>query len=273
MEGIVQLYRSIIEPLGETDPRVRDYFLIWGTPVPVLACILGYFIFIFSAKRYMKHRQAFNISNSFRIAYNMALVFLSLYMFEEIIVGVYQSEYNLLCANVNISTSPAEMKVTNALWWYFFSKVIEFFDTILMVLRKKNDQISFLHLYHHSSMLLIWWFVYSWTPGGQVWFGASLNSFVHIWMYLYYALSLMPSLNGKLWWKKYITIMQLIQFVLVFIQSIIGLVMNKYGSCQFPKWGLYLQLIYMITMMILFGNFFTKSYMPKKPKQSTKKIE
>jgi hypothetical protein len=99
-----------------------------------------------------------------------------------------------------------------AIWWYFFSKAIEFLDTFFMVIRKKDNQITFLHVFHHSTMLLIWWIVATWIPGGQVWLGAWLNSGVHVVMYLYYALSVIPSLKDKLWWKKYITSMQLVKY-------------------------------------------------------------
>jgi hypothetical protein len=44
---------------------------------------------------------------------------------------------------------------------------------------------------------------------------AVINSFIHVVMYSYYALSsLGPNVQKYLWWKKYITIMQLWQFVI-----------------------------------------------------------
>lgn len=46
----------------------------------------------------------------------------------------------------------------------------------------------------------------------SAYFGASLNSFVHIVMYSYYGLSSIPALRPYLWWKKYITQMQLVGF-------------------------------------------------------------
>jgi hypothetical protein len=46
--------------------------------------------------------------------------------------------------------------------------------------------------------------------GGQAWFGPVLNSAVHVVMYAYYGLSVIPSLRDKLWWKKYITMFQLV---------------------------------------------------------------
>ena len=54
------------------------------------------------------------------------------------------------------------------------------------------------------------WIVIMWLPNGQPIFGAAFNSLVHVVMYLYYALALIPSLRDKLWWKKYLTKFQLV---------------------------------------------------------------
>lgn len=71
-------------------------------------------------------------------------------------------------------------------------------------------QVSLLHLYHHSIVpVLGWyyiWYVFS-VPAINLF--ALLNSTVHVIMYSYYALaSLGPHLQPYLWWKKYITQIQ-----------------------------------------------------------------
>jgi hypothetical protein len=60
-----------------------------------------------------------------------------------------------------------------------------------------------------SKILFFLKFVSS-IQGGQAWFGPVLNSAVHVFMYAYYGLSVIPSLRDKLWWKKYITMFQLV---------------------------------------------------------------
>uniref|UniRef100_A0A8C3K4B0 Elongation of very long chain fatty acids protein n=1 Tax=Calidris pygmaea TaxID=425635 RepID=A0A8C3K4B0_9CHAR len=96
-------------------------------------------------------------------------------------------------------------------WWFFFSKVIELLDTVFFILRKKQEQVTFLHVYHHATMLFNWWSGVKYVPGGQAFFIGMLNSFVHIFMYGYYALaSLGPQMHRYLWWKRYLTIMQLV---------------------------------------------------------------
>lgn len=142
------------------------------------------------------------------------------------------------------------------MWWYFFSKLVEFLDTVFMVLRKKNDQITFLHVFHHVSMLNIWWFCVMLIPGGQSWFSASLNSLVHVFMYSYYFLNLFPSMRKYLWWKRYITQMQLTQFLVILINTFYV----HFSDCAFPKWSTLILMIYMFLMLFLFGNFYVHAY-------------
>ena len=42
-------------------------------------------------------------------------------------------------------------------------------------------------------------------------FGAMVNSFIHVLMYTYYGLSALgPHMQKYLWWKRYLTVMQLV---------------------------------------------------------------
>jgi elongation of very long chain fatty acids protein 4 len=79
----------------------------------------------------------------------------------------------------------------------------------VFVLRKKNSQVSFLHLYHHSTMFPLWWLGVKWCPGGQAYFSATINCFVHVVMYSYYFITTFEGYRD-VWWKKYITHMQLV---------------------------------------------------------------
>jgi len=245
--------------LKHVDPRTKDWFLLWADPVPAVTLALIYLLIVIFGPRYMKNRDPIHIPSWILFVYNMALVVLSFYMVEELVVGIYRSRYNLFCQPMNASRDEREMQVTNALWYYFFSKAIEFMDTIFMVIRKKNTQITFLHVFHHSTMLIIWWIVMTWIPGGQAWLGPVLNSTVHVFMYGYYGLSVIPALREKLWWKKYITMFQLIQFVLIFTHTFTGLL----RGCDYPLWGQLMLNGYMIIMLILFTNFYIHEYVTR----------
>lgn len=245
--------------LKNADPRTKDWFFLWSDPVPAVTLALIYLFIVIFGPRFMKNREAFHIPSWILFVYNIALVILSAYMVEELVVGVYQSGYNLFCARMNVTRDKSEMKIVNALWFYYFSKAIEFMDTVFMVVRKRFNQITFLHVFHHSTMLIIWWIVMTWIPGGQAWFGPVLNSTVHVFMYGYYGLSVIPALREKLWWKKYITMFQLTQFMLIFTHTFTGLL----RGCDYPLWGQLLLNGYMIVMLILFTNFFIHEYVTK----------
>lgn len=58
----------------------------------------------------------------------------------------------------------------------------------------------------------VWWGV-KFFPGGQSTFFGFLNTFVHIIMYGYYMLAAMgPKVQKYLWWKKYLTLLQMVNF-------------------------------------------------------------
>lgn len=106
---------------------------------------------------------------------------------------------------------------------------------IFFVLRKKTSQVTTLHVIHHGCMPLSVWFGVKFTPGaypfrsiptitqrftdvpimfvpgGHSTFFGLLNTFVHIVMYTYYMFSAMgPQYQKYLWWKKYLTTLQMV---------------------------------------------------------------
>ncbi|XP_028843942.1 very long chain fatty acid elongase 5 [Denticeps clupeoides] len=239
--------------MGPRDPRVRGWFLL-DDYLPTLALTATYLLIVWMGPKYMKNRQPLSL-RGIMVVYNLGLTLLSLYMFCELVAGVWQGRYNFFCQDSH-SGGDADDKIIRVLWWYYFSKVIEFMDTFFFILRKNNHQITFLHVYHHASMLNIWWFVMNWVPCGHSYFGAAFNSFIHVLMYSYYGLSAVPSLRPYLWWKRYITQGQLVQFVMTMFQTSCAVV----WPCGFPMGWLYFQISYMVSLIILFTNFYVKTY-------------
>lgn len=98
-------------------------------------------------------------------------------------------------------------------------------------------------------------------PGGDAYFGAMLNSWIHVMMYSYYALSL---LKIRCPWKKYLTMAQLVQFTAVLVYSGFSI------HCLPPdgNWRHYLALAIqdaeMISLFMLFLHFWKKKYGKKK---------
>ncbi|KAL7737244.1 hypothetical protein ACLKA6_005422 [Drosophila palustris] len=143
---------------------------------------------------------------------------------------------------------------------YFINKIIDLLDTVFFVLRKSYKQISFLHVYHHVMMVLVCHLIMRfYGTGGHNNSVGMINSFVHTVMYFYYFLSAKyPGIKASIWWKKYITLIQLIQFVIIFTHASYVLLFVK--DCAFPSSLLLLQILQAVLMMYMFSNFYIKTY-------------
>ncbi|KAA0705005.1 Elongation of very long chain fatty acids protein 2 [Triplophysa tibetana] len=239
------------------DTRVRGWLLL-DSYTPTFLLTITYLLTIYLGTKYMRSRPAYSLKNVL-LLYNFSVTLLSFYMLVELISAVWSAGYRLQCQGL-YETGDADIRVAKVLWWYYFSKLIEFLDTIFIVLRKKNSQISLLHVYHHASMFNIWWCVLNWIPCGQSFFGPMLNSFIHILMYSYYGLSTIPSMQKYLWWKRYLTQAQLVQFALTITHTVSAWIV----PCGFPLGCLKFQTFYMVTLVILFVNFYLQTYRKKR---------
>ncbi|KAJ8306556.1 hypothetical protein KUTeg_017101 [Tegillarca granosa] len=263
VKGIYQTLEYINFGCNMADlPVIKDILRLYeegkatrDNPVYVWILTVLYILFVYLGPKFMKNRKPFQFQ-AFMVIYNLGLVALSVYMFVEIILSCYDIGYfkQPLCAPYNEQTrqNPKELRLANVLWWYFFSKALEFMDTIMMILRKKNNQVTF---YMYSTYIYVKLLVV-----GDAWFSSSLNCSVHIVMYLYYALSAIPSLREKLWWKKYITKFQLSQFILTLFHT----VQTYMSGCDFPVWGQFMLTAYMIILLVLFSNFYRQTYIKNK---------
>ncbi|KAI8428759.1 hypothetical protein MSG28_007440 [Choristoneura fumiferana] len=154
-------------------------------------------------------------------------------------------------------------------WWYFFAKFTELLDTVFFVLRKKDKQVTFLHVYHHAIMALYSWSYLKFAAGGQGTILALLNSAVHVVMYTYYLLSgLGPQFQKYLWWKKYVTTLQLVQFVIMLLYC---LWTHFSPRCQFAVGFTYFISTNVIIFLFLFLNFYSKSYKKRIAEKEIKK--
>ncbi|KPI98128.1 Elongation of very long chain fatty acids protein AAEL008004 [Papilio xuthus] len=204
----------------------------------------------------MRDRKPFHLKKTL-IVYNTCQVLMSFYLVYCGTVFVLSGEYNLLCAPVDYTDGPTANWVAAAAWWFYIAKLTELLDTIFFVLRKKDNQISTLHIYHHTIMPIITWIGVKYIPGGQATLTAILNSFVHIIMYGYYLVSgLGPQYRKYLWWKRHLTILQLIQFVIIAIHNVYPLLTD----CNYPKWFNLISVINAIAFVYMFGNFYYHSY-------------
>ena len=88
-----------------------------------------------------------------------------------------------------------------------------------------------------------------------IFLGAMFNCCVHVLMYSYYALAAIGGRIKKyLWWKKYLTAIQMLQFIAALVMGINAI---KIG-CDFPMWMQYSCCAYMLSFLVLFSNFYIK---------------
>ncbi len=99
-------------------------------------------------------------------------------------------------------------KIVFWMYMYYVSKYIELLDTLIIVLRR--SELRFIHTYHHVTTMFITFFGMVTNGTGQ-WVIILLNVWVHVIMYYYYMLISMGIRD--IWWKMYLTDIQLVQFV------------------------------------------------------------
>ncbi|XP_073837901.1 very long chain fatty acid elongase AAEL008004-like [Musca autumnalis] len=199
----------------ERDVRTRDWFL--AESLPTLFTILGAYLFfcIYAGPWLMRNRKAFKLRNTLIVYNALQVVFSAVLVYEFYVAG--WSYYNYKCEPVSYATDPKSMRMARAVYLYYIAKLTELLDTVFFVLRKKDRQVTFLHLYHHTFMPIFSIYGVQYFAGGQNTIVGLVNSFIHIIMYAYYMLAAMgPKVQKYLWWKKYITILQIIQFVIIF---------------------------------------------------------
>ncbi|XP_063697840.1 very long chain fatty acid elongase AAEL008004-like [Culicoides brevitarsis] len=242
------------------DPRTTSWPLM-QTPWRILSIIGLYLMFVmYLGPRLMKNRKPFKLQkilvfyNAIQVLISLSLVWPGLYLYAS-------GTYSLSCQPVDRSRNAVAMKVARAFYWYHLAKLTELLDTIFFVLRKKDNQVSFLHVVHHSGMSLLTWCGVKYFPGGHLLFGGFINSIVHVIMYTYYMIAAMgPKYQKYLWWKKYITKIQLIQFVL----GVVHFSQIFIFDCGFPKWIAAVILPNGFFMFDMFSDFYKKAYITRK---------
>eukprot|EP00735_Rhodelphis_limneticus_P015345 TRINITY_DN9573_c0_g1::TRINITY_DN9573_c0_g1_i1::g.12197::m.12197 TRINITY_DN9573_c0_g1::TRINITY_DN9573_c0_g1_i1::g.12197 ORF type:complete len:280 (-),score=70.06,sp/Q5M8U1/ELOV5_XENTR/33.10/3e-33,ELO/PF01151.13/2.9e-57 TRINITY_DN9573_c0_g1_i1:165-1004(-) len=165
-----------------------------------------------------------------------------------------------MCNETNPIIHSEDMEVAWYIWLFYIQKFFEFMDTWFFILRKSFRQVTFLHVYHHASIAIVVGGLFSTDWAGDIYLPVMLNSFVHVLMYTHYFLT---SIGVKSWWRQHLTSMQLTQFLLIMFQSYYPLFFVNKEDCPGLATTRYALGTYMITMLVLFGNFFYQSYIVK----------
>ncbi|KAB7507840.1 Elongation of very long chain fatty acids protein, partial [Armadillidium nasatum] len=232
------------------DTRVNDWFLMDNSIVVLAICVLYVLFSVVWGPNLMKNREPFKLKRVM-IGYNAFQVVLSTWG----LCGWF-FDYSWTCQACDFTWSPAGNQVG---WLFFISKIIDFIDTLFFILNKKWSNVSVLHIVHHSCMCISMWYGIKYTPGGHMTLMGFLNSGVHSIMYTYYLLSAFgPALRPYLWWKKYLTTIQLVQFVAIFLHAAQLFVID----CPDVPIGLACwTCIYAVIFFSLFIDFYYRAYL------------
>ncbi|XP_075983193.1 very long chain fatty acid elongase 5-like [Anticarsia gemmatalis] len=260
--GAVKLYYYLNDEIK--DHRSQDWPLM-RTPWPGLAIVCVYLLTVTKwLPDYMKNRPAFELRTPMAI-YNAAQILGCIFIFYKSLTLGWLSHYSFVCQAPDEGPNSVEY-AWYVCYGYFVMKLVDLLDTIFFVLRKKQNQVSFLHVYHHFGMVAVAWSIVKWVPGGHCTLLITLNCAVHTVMYTYYLLTAWDeSYKQSIWWKKYVTQMQILQFSILLIHFI-GLVMTP--VCAFPRPPAYILLPQNVFMLLLFSDFYYRTYIKSKKHMS-----
>ncbi|KAI1294215.1 Elongation of very long chain fatty acids protein 1 [Halotydeus destructor] len=241
------------------DPRIRHLPLIRGGPWFTIIGVLLYLALVKVIGPWvMRDRKPYELRTAM-IVHNG---YLSIGNTVGFLFGIWFLKGGASCFGcqpLNVASLTTEDKVQIYLGYlYYLSKYVDFLDTFFFVLRKSDRQVSFLHVFHHGIMPVACYTGLKFIPGGNASMVPFINTGVHAIMYTYYGLSAIgPHMQPYLWWKRYITIIQVIQFVIIGIHAIYGFVTP---NCSYHKFFHLMQLAYAAIFFNMFFSFYRASY-------------
>jgi undecaprenyl pyrophosphate phosphatase UppP len=149
-------------------------------------------------------------------------------------------------------------------WLFYISKYYEIIDTLILHANKRPA--SFLQMYHHAGAIICCWML-STVQTHLPWIFVVLNSFIHTFMYAYYA-STCIGIRPR--FKHIITKMQqILQFVVGTFTIVVHVII---GDCFSKRWDVKMfqavalasNLFYVGILFWLFKKFERRTYKIKK---------
>jgi elongation of very long chain fatty acids protein 1 len=241
---------------------VIDSLPLMASPLPLTAIIIAYMWFVLKAgPDLMKSRKAYDLTQIIRVYNIFQVVICAWFVYK---VHQLNFSFNMTWRCIDTLKPGTELKVYIIMWRFILLRGFEFIETIFFVLRKKQNQVSTLHVYHHISTVVLLWIFFKYSPGYTGSFTAIFNSCIHIVMYFYYFLTSFKSmlkLTTKI--KPFMTAIQIAQLIIILGHLIVAVM----PSCETSK-IYYLMIINISILILMFGQFYFKSYMKKKVKRA-----
>jgi hypothetical protein len=258
--------KDFIQPLVEIVPEHIAYVTCYAIAVPILSRVWG--------SQGMKELTTSGNSESmvgflyrqFKLLYNIILAVFSAWACYHAWSRFFEVEkmYDERCDAFYDSDNYAL-----AFKLFVWSKYVEFFDTLFLVMDGRT--VSWLHYLHHIGAAVDMAGLMVTKAEYGFWF-IGLNSFVHTVMYTYYASSTIfagsPAAKKILRaFKPFITSGQIVQFLTgfyfhYFYKNLECVASNPHLVCMY-----YYQWVYVGMVLLMFLNFFMKSYCCAKKKK------
>ncbi|KAH7639365.1 hypothetical protein DERF_005641 [Dermatophagoides farinae] len=250
----------LFEYVGMTpDYRIKHFLWINVSPVLSIWAIINFVVFAkVLGPELMRGLPAFDV-RWLMFIYNVTMSICNCFAVYKTIT---LSDYFRVLWNFDypnrMDSSTKTLYLIHLGYLYWLSKLLDLWDTSFFVIRKKFSQVTLLHVYHHTVVPLFGFILMRVNPVLPCVFLFSLvNSTIHVIMYSYYGLAALgPWIQPFLWWKKYITILQLYQFVLY---GFYGMAIWIFGQ-NYPVYWLYIGLTQPPLFFWLFLDFYMKAY-------------
>jgi len=239
---------------------------------PIIASLL-YLLLVGTIYSFRKGPEP-KLLSTIMMIHNVVLVFLSGLMFFGTLMQIFHLIINENWSLWQLACDPEGGLAQGPLyfWTYLFyvTKYYELIDTFFIVFKGKRP--SFLHIYHHVATLNLA-FLGMQTSTTSQWFAVLANTFIHMFMYTYYILE---KIYHNIWWKKWLTTAQIIQFWLIAMSLLLWLLLhiqNLPSGCSGELYSCMACILVQMSFYLLFHRFYRETYEKRSDFQNVDKTK
>ncbi|XP_064482576.1 very long chain fatty acid elongase AAEL008004-like [Ornithodoros turicata] len=259
---LVGAWNAFVTALSRQDPRTMEWKFI-ANPGYIVFILCSYlYVCKIWGPRFMENRKPYNLRTAIAV-YNLLQVLTNMYFLYKMMYHTFWSAgYSPICQGLTYERTFHSLRLLDIFYYYLFLRMFDFLDTAFFVMQKKFSHVTVLHIVHHTIVIFNGWLFLRAGSDGQPVLGVCTNAFVHIIMYIYYFLaSLGPSVRKYLWWKRYLTTIQIAQFVWMGWHALIP----AFVDCGYPADNILIALPQILLILFLFINFYVHAYKTECP--------